>query len=919
MSDNFPDLILSDGSQPLESNKNDYFLVTITDLIPGKTYPVEFRWNYKDPKTKADWGAVLNITTPTYAPSSVSSIIPAWSGSNFTLSFTHDPSASENANLSHYKIILISSGGTAYIEHPFKAGTSSQFYTVAVNKNSSPFNTRVNAISGSITAVDKDNNESAPVSFPLTTRTSSLPTPVITATAINNGYSIAYTTPSKEQYPEYDHIEIEEVQSNASTDPGTGYSSSFIGTANPAVVIVSSLNKRWVRAKFWDNAGDHSPYSTAVSTTPTTPITIDTTPPAAPSSGSVSAGIDTSSGSTVGFNAYLDISWTAVSDPTLKGYRIRFRKNGSSDPYGYVDSPGTGTSFRLNGLSIGVTYEIAIASYDEFNNTTGTYTSLGTASAGGTPYIGKNVSTTGYFEAAPSGETGAFRFGYGVQPGYRGLTFNANNYWYIDSSASASFKLGGSTANYISWDGFNFIVDGNIRAKGGYFAGQLEMQSGAGIYSGTVVSNTLTSDGFLLNTNGLIIKKGSISLRLDASDGGIYAQKGTIGNWTIDTNAIVSSSGSVPKITLNSFAHQIVASSNTYSAGIAIPEADSGSAIVFWAGQSGRTTSSKFYVTADGTLHASGVNVSGAIKATTGFIGSTNGSTGWTITSTGLETTSGSVVLNGTTGTISGATITGGTLQTSTDSNRIEITKNASNVGTITFYSSGTSNPGRISVDNPFSSVGKLTISGPDSNSVLHSYIELSDLGGNPNVNIVAGPSIGTLFLQSGSIFLDGVLKRSGVGTIHVGDEGIGGYKLQVNDDFYAYHGAVVQTVAHNANAWLNSTTGRLARSTSSLRYKTGIEDQDIPAQSILLLEPKSFFDKNEYLENPENASKILGLIAEDVAQIPVLKDLIVDYDSEGRPDAIAYSALAVAMIPLLKEINNRLNSIEQRLDALEG
>jgi len=746
-----------------------------------------------------------------------------------------------------------------------------------------------------------------------------LPTPVITATAINNGYSIAYTTPSRDLYPEYDHIEIEEVQSNASTDPGTGYSSSFIGTANPAVVIVSSLNKRWVRARFWDNAGLASPYSTAVSTTPTTPITIDTTPPAAPSSGSVSAGIDTSSGSTVGFNAYLDISWTAVSDATLKGYRIRFRKNGSSDPYGYVDSPGTGTSYRLNGLSIGVTYEVAIASYDEFNNTTGTYTSLGTASAGGTPYIGKNVSTTGYFEAAPSGETGAFRFGYGVESGKRGLTFNTNNYWYIDSSASATFKLGGSTANYISWDGFNFIVDGNIRAKGGYFAGQLEMQSGAGIYSGTVVSNTLTSDGFLLNTNGLIIKKGSISLRLDASDGGIYAQKGTIGDWTISTTAIVSSSGNVPKITLNSSTQQIVASSNTYSAGIAIPEADSGSAIVFWAGQSGRTTSSKFYVTANGTLYASGATISGSLTSTAGSIG------GWTIGSTTI--TGGATTLNSN-GNI---TITSGT-KTTTIKNDATLSLVDSSTGFLT--------GGGISIQSgsEFASIGatgislgtasffanKLGLSYPtDALVIATTGPEIHIGGAGATAPIYFNFRVNNLLnsISTGAYTTDETSTSAGT---FIGPSGVIHARRSAATPMFSHrtdgNGRVITFyLGGTAGGGINATAGGTPTfaAASDYRLKENIVDYNNATDRIKAARLRKFNLKSI----PEK--EFVGFIAHEFAEVD--PDFVIGekdaIDEDGNPiyQEIGTTNLVYYLTGALKESIIKIEELEQRLDALEG
>lgn len=61
MSELYQDL-LKDSSESFEDG--NYFLVTILDLELGTTYPLEFRWKYKDGTFGKDWSAVYNITTP---------------------------------------------------------------------------------------------------------------------------------------------------------------------------------------------------------------------------------------------------------------------------------------------------------------------------------------------------------------------------------------------------------------------------------------------------------------------------------------------------------------------------------------------------------------------------------------------------------------------------------------------------------------------------------------------------------------------------------------------------------------------------------------------------------------------------------------------------------------------------------------
>jgi hypothetical protein len=121
-------------------------------------------------------------------------------------------------------------------------------------------------------------------------------------------------------------------------------------------------------------------------------------------------------------------------------------------------------------------------------------------------------------------------------------------------------------------------------------------------------------------------------------------------------------------------------------------------------------------------------------------------------------------------------------------------------------------------------------------------------------------------------------------------------------------------TTSSAANAYINSSTGLLARSTSSLRYKIDVEPQAIPLQSILQLAPKSFYDKGETeAQNgkTDDLPRILGLIAEEVAEIPVLADLLMNKNEKGEPDSVNYDRIAVALLPLLQDHEARLTKLE--------
>ena len=132
-----------------------------------------------------------------------------------------------------------------------------------------------------------------------------------------------------------------------------------------------------------------------------------------------------------------------------------------------------------------------------------------------------------------------------------------------------------------------------------------------------------------------------------------------------------------------------------------------------------------------------------------------------------------------------------------------------------------------------------------------------------------------------------------------------------INANSYIYNAGYPSTTGA-ANMRINTSSGLIAYTSSSQRYKVAIEEQEIPASSILALTPKSYVDKIEFEEKgtTDGLQRWLGLIAEDVHQIPVLDKLLVEY-KEGEPNSVYYDRVATALIPLLKEHEARLNKLE--------
>jgi hypothetical protein len=418
----------------------------------------------------------------------------------------------------------------------------------------------------------------------------------------------------------------------------TGYGVVYSGSS-PANIPSTLYQDTYILIRYYDDFGNGSDYSAEQDVVPFSPTTVDITGPGNVSEVGLAAnsGIDTSG--TLGFNGYIDLSWSAVTESTLRGYRIRFTTDTIDPVYSYVDYPidqtdiPSGTlTYRLAGLALGATYYVGIATYDQFNNLSTAFIEFDEITILGTPAITDII------------KAGNFEFGQGVDANNitstgsgtkRGLFFDASNYWFLNSSDSARLKVGGTANNYVLWDGASFEIDGNITARGGSFSGNIALTTiGASIYNGDVTTNpgNLTGDGFIFNRDGLLIRKGTSQISLDTANGAITANNGNIADWVISTSKIekldsvsnkyagLSSTGlykfwsgsNVAGGDTTQFA--VDRTGRVFASNVQI----SGGGIDIGAPPS--SLNSGFHVLSDGTMYATGAQINGAITATSGSI-----------------------------------------------------------------------------------------------------------------------------------------------------------------------------------------------------------------------------------------------------------------------------------------------------------
>ena len=119
-----------------------------------------------------------------------------------------------------------------------------------------------------------------------------------------------------------------------------------------------------------------------------------------------------------------------------------------------------------------------------------------------------------------------------------------------------------------------------------------------------------------------------------------------------------------------------------------------------------------------------------------------------------------------------------------------------------------------------------------------------------------------------------------------------------------------------NANVYLNPNNGLMARMTSSRRYKRNIADWSADPEAVLALRPRTW-QANTPMEGEDPESWFVGFVAEEVHELGLTE--LVQYDEDGRPDALHYATFSVAQQAVLRKHEEEIADLRARVEQLEG
>lgn len=122
--------------------------------------------------------------------------------------------------------------------------------------------------------------------------------------------------------------------------------------------------------------------------------------------------------------------------------------------------------------------------------------------------------------------------------------------------------------------------------------------------------------------------------------------------------------------------------------------------------------------------------------------------------------------------------------------------------------------------------------------------------------------------------------------------------------------GVYINTTGSAANVFV-SNTGLLQRSTSSLKYKTDIQDAAHGLADVMRLRPVTYKSKTD-------GDRVFGgLIAEEVHSAGLTE--FVQYANDGSPDALAYGNMVSLLTKAIQEQQAVINELRARVAALEA
>ncbi len=337
--------------------------ILLRDLEPGRLYHIQSRATNGDQSSQWSQLFDLQTTSDIMAPATVTSLAWIVEGTAFKGTWAGPTTNQDGSSLRDFKDFQVK------VFSPADTGTVATYYTAAARFDF-PFESNFNALGtprAEVTIEVRARDNTGNLSI-VATATSSNPAPAnvtgFTATGISDAISLKWNANADDDLKYYRVYQ--------GTSFGAENTLVYTGLATSFVFDTISASPQYFKVVAVDVFGTESATPATANATARSTLSVDVTPPSAPTGVTVSSSVDSSDPS--GGRAYIDVSWTAVAATDLQNYSVRYS---TGTDWEYIDVPEGVVTTRINGLRPDTAYNVAVAAVD-FAGNSSSYANAGT-------------------------------------------------------------------------------------------------------------------------------------------------------------------------------------------------------------------------------------------------------------------------------------------------------------------------------------------------------------------------------------------------------------------------------------------------------------------------------------------------------------------------------------------------------------
>lgn len=337
--------------------------ILLRDLEPGRLYYVQGRAN--NGEQTSQWSQLFDLqtTSDVMAPAAVTSLSWVVEGTAFKGTWAGPTTNQDGSTLKDFKDFQVR------VFSPADTGVSATYYTAAARFDF-PFESNLNSLGvprAEVTIEVKARDNTGNLSI-VATATSSNPAPAnvtgFTATGISDAISLKWNANADDDLKYYKVYQ--------GTSFGAENTLVYTGLGTSFVFDTISTSPQYFKVAAVDVFETESVTPATANATARSTLSVDTTPPSAPTGVTVSSTLDSSDPS--GGRAYIDVSWTGVAATDLQNYSVRYS---TGTDWEYIDVPEGVVATRINGLRPDTAYNVAVAAVD-FSGNSSSYANAGT-------------------------------------------------------------------------------------------------------------------------------------------------------------------------------------------------------------------------------------------------------------------------------------------------------------------------------------------------------------------------------------------------------------------------------------------------------------------------------------------------------------------------------------------------------------